>query len=115
MRFMLLMIPRGYERASADASPSDEVAAARLNFNAQLQQAGVLLAADDLHPPAGGARVSFDAGKPTVRDGPFPESTETLGGYWMIDVRSRAEAIEWAKRYPAVCNDLIEVRQVRPG
>jgi len=70
----------------------------------------VLLALDRLHPPAMGARVSFGGGKPVVRPGPFPESGELLGGYWMIRVKSRDEAIGWAARCPASENEVIEVR-----
>ncbi|MBN9548844.1 MAG: YciI family protein, partial [Alphaproteobacteria bacterium] len=75
--------------------------------------AGVLLALDGLHPPSTGARVSFKGGKPTVTDGPFPEVKEVLGGSWMIDVRSRDGAIEWARRCPASSNEVIEVRRVQ--
>jgi YCII-related domain len=64
-------------------------------------------------PPSSGARVSFKGGKPTVTDGPFPEVKEVLGGYWMIEVRSREEAIEWARRCPASKNDVIEIRRVQ--
>ncbi|UPJ45811.1 hypothetical protein IVB40_04240 [Bradyrhizobium sp. 40] len=68
---------------------------------------------DGLHPPSMGARVSFAAGKPIVTDGPFAEAKEVLGGYWMIEVASRAEAIAWAKRCPAAPNEIIEIRQVQ--
>ena len=84
-----------------------------MKYNTALQQAGVLLALDGLHPPSMGARVSFESGKPKVSDGPFAESKEVLGGYWMIDVKSREEAIEWAKRCPGSPNEVIEVRQVQ--
>jgi hypothetical protein len=73
----------------------------------------VLIALDGLHPPSMGARVSFAGGKPMVTDGPFTEAKEVLGGYWMIDVKSRDEAIAWAKRCPASDNEIIEIRQVR--
>jgi hypothetical protein len=72
-----------------------------------------LLALDGLHPPSVGARVSFKGGKSAVTNGPFAEVNEVLGGYWMIDVRSREEAIEWARRCPAGENDVIEVRRVQ--
>ena len=68
---------------------------------------------DGLHPPSMGARVSFSGGKPTVTDGPFIETTEVLGGYWMIDVKSKAEAIAWASRCPMADNEIIEIRQVQ--
>jgi hypothetical protein len=112
MRFMMLMIPKGYESAQPGAMPSAEAVAAMMKYNKELQEAGVLLALDGLHPPSEGARVSFSGGKPTVTDGPFAESKEVLGGYWMIQVNSRQEAIEWAKRCPASDNEVIEIRQV---
>jgi hypothetical protein len=113
MRFMMLMIPKGYESAAPGAVPDAGAVAAMMKYNESLQKAGVLLALDGLHPPSMGARVSFDAGKPKVTDGPFAEAKEVLGGYWMIQVRSREEAIEWAKRCPASANEVIEVRQVQ--
>ena len=72
----------------------------------------MLLALDGLHPPSAGARVSFKGGKPTVTDGPFIEAKEVLGGYWMIQVKSREEAIDWARRCPGSDNEVIEIRQV---
>ena len=113
MRFMLLMIPKGYEQAAPGAMPDAKAVAAMMKYNESLQQAGVLLALDGLHPPSMGARVSFPGGKPKVTDGPFAEAKEVLGGYWMIDVKSREEAIEWASRCPASENEVIEVRQVQ--
>ena len=113
MRFMMLMIPKGYEKAAPGAMPDASAVAAMMKYNESLQQAGVLLALDGLHPPATGARVSFSGGKPKVMDGPFVEAKEVIGGYWMIQVKSRAEAIEWASRCPASDNEVIEVRQVQ--
>jgi len=113
MRFMMLMIPKGYESAPAGTMPDAEGVAAMMRYNESLQQAGVLLALDGLHPPAMGARVSFEGGRPRVTDGPFAEAKEVLGGYWMIDVGSREEAIEWATRCPAGPNEIIEIRQVQ--
>src|SRR5215469_15373407 len=113
MRFMLLMIPKGYEQASPGTSPDPKAVAAMMKYNESLQKAGVLLALDGLHPPSMGARVSFSSGKPRVTDGPFSEVKEVLGGYWMIQARSKEEAIEWAKRCPASDNEVIEVRQVQ--
>jgi hypothetical protein len=113
MRFMMLMIPKGYEQAAPGAMPRAEQIAAMMKYNESLTKAGVLLALDGLHPPAAGARVSFSAGKPTVSDGPFSEAKEVIGGYWMIQVKSKAEAIEWASRCPASDNEVIEVRQVQ--
>lgn len=113
MRFMLLMIPKGYETAAPGTMPDAESVAAMMAYNESLQRAGVLLALDGLHPPSMGARVSFADGKPTVIDGPFSEAKEVVGGYWLIEVRSREEAIAWASRCPASPNEVIEVRQVQ--
>ena len=113
MRFMMLMIPRGYEKAAPGAMPDAKAVAAMMKYNESLQKAGVLLALDGLHPPSMGARVSFSGGKPLVTDGPFTEAKEVLGGYWMIQVRSKEEAIEWASRCPASDNEVIEIRQVQ--
>jgi hypothetical protein len=84
-----------------------------MKYNEALQKAGVLIALDGLHPPSMGARVSFPGGKPIVTDGPFTEAKEVLGGYWMINVKSREEAIAWAKKCPASANEVIEIRQVQ--
>ncbi|MEK6396722.1 MAG: YciI family protein [Terriglobus sp.] len=113
MRFMMIVIPKGYESAAPDATPSAEAVAKMMEYNKALQKAGVLLGLDGLHPPSTGARISFSNGHVTVTDGPFPEAKEVIGGYWMIQVRSREEAIEWAKRAPMGDNELIEVRQVQ--
>ena len=112
MRFMMLMIPRGYETAAPGAMPPAEAVAAMMKYNEALKEAGVLITLDGLHPPSMGVRVSFENGKPVVTDGPFTESKEVIGGYWMIDVKSREEAIAWAKRCPAANNETIEIRQV---
>jgi len=113
MRFMMLMIPKGYEKAAPGTSPDAKMVAAMMKYNESLQKAGVLLALDGLHPPSMGARVSFPGGKAKVTDGPFPEATEVVGGYWMIQVKSKAEAVEWARRCPGSENEMIEIRQVR--
>jgi hypothetical protein len=113
MRFMMLMVPKGYEKASPGTMPEAEAVAAMMKYNESLQKAGVLLGLDGLHPPSMGARVTFAGGKPTVIDGPFIETKEVLGGYWMIQVKSKQEAIEWASRCPASENEVIEVRQVQ--
>jgi hypothetical protein len=113
MRFMMLMIPKGYESAAPGAMPEAKAVEAMMKYNESLQKAGVLLALDGLHPPSMGARVSFPGGKAKVTDGPFGEAKEVVGGYWMIQVKSKAEAIEWASRCPASENEVIEVRQVQ--
>ncbi len=113
MRFMMLMIPKGYETAKPGAMPDTKAVSAMMKYNESLQKAGILLALDGLRPPSEGARVSFAGGKPRVIDGPFPEAKEVIGGYWLIQVRSREEAIEWAKRCPASDTEMIEIRQVQ--
>jgi hypothetical protein len=112
MRFMMIVIPKGYETAAPDAVPTADAVAKMMEYNKSLQKAGVLLALDGLLPPSTGARVSFTDGKPTVTDGPFTEAKEAIGGYWIIQVRSREEAIEWARRAPMANNETIEVRQI---
>ncbi len=112
MRFMMIVIPKGYETAAPNAVPSAEGVAKMMEFNKSLQKAGVLLALDGLLPPSTGARVSFADGKATVTDGPFPEAKEVIGGYWILQVRSREEAIEWARRAPMSNHEIIEVRQI---
>src|SRR5437899_12503111 len=111
MRFTMLMMPKGYEKAEPGTMPDAEGVAAMMKYNESLQKAGVLLALDGLHPPSMGARVSFSGGKPKVTDGPFTEAKEVLGGYWMLQVKSKEEAGEWARRCPGSANELIEVRQ----
>jgi len=115
MRFMMLMIPKGYESAAPDAVRGLDAkrVEAMMAYNKALQEAGVLVTLDGLHPPSTGARVSFAGGKPKVSDGPFAEAKEVVGGYWMIRVGSKREAIDWAKRCPAADNEVIEIRQVQ--
>jgi hypothetical protein len=110
MRFMMLMIPNVREE---DWTPSAEAVTAMGRYNEQLDKAGVLLALDGLHPGSKGARVAFDGGTATVTDGPFAESKELVGGYWLIQVKSKEEAVAWATRCPAWDGDVIEVRQVQ--
>jgi hypothetical protein len=112
MRFMMLVIPKGYETAAPDAAPDAKAVERMMKYNEDLAKAGVLLSLDGLHPPSSGVRVSYQGGKPSVKDGPFAESKECVGGYWMIQVKSKEEAIEWAKRAPMGDNEIIEVRQV---
>jgi hypothetical protein len=81
-------------------------------YNEELQKAGILLGLDGLQPTSKGARITFSGGKPKVTDGPFSEAKEVLGGYWMIQVKSREEAIQWASRCPASDEERIEIRQV---
>ncbi len=109
MRFMMLMIPNISEE---EWMPSAEAVAAMSRYNEQLNRAGVLLSLDGLQPPAKGARVKFVNGKAGVSDPPSAERREIIGGYWMINVDSKAEALEWAAKCPARDGDIIEVRQV---
>ncbi|MFZ1996777.1 MAG: YciI family protein [Solirubrobacteraceae bacterium] len=109
MRFMMIMIPNVSEE---NWTPNAEDIATMSKFNDELNKAGVLLTLEGLQPTAKGARVSFSGGKPSVTDGPFTESKELIGGYWLIQARSKEEAVEWASRCPANDGDVIEVRQV---
>jgi hypothetical protein len=113
MRFMMLMIPQGYEAAAPDTMPDAEHVAKMMEYNRELQQAGVLIGLIGLRPPSAGARVTFTGGTPSVTDGPFIEAKEVLGGYWMINVASKAEAIDWASKCPALDHEIIEIRQVQ--
>ncbi len=113
MRFMILV------KASADSEagvmPSEELLTAMGNFNEELAKAGILVEADGLHPSSKGARVRFSGDKRTVTDGPFIETKELVAGYWIWDVKSKEEAIEWVKRcpnpMPGTDSD-IEIRQI---
>ena len=109
MRFMMIMIPNV---PVENWEPDAEAIATMSRYNDELSKAGVLLALDGLQPPTKGARVSFAGGKPSVTDGPFTEAKELIGGYWLIQARSKDEAVEWAARCPANDGDIIEVRQV---
>jgi hypothetical protein len=119
MRFMMFMIPRVYqpdtppgERAGEGFAPPAEAVAKMMKFNEELAKAGALIAVDGLHPISKGARVAFAGGKPKVADGPFAETKEVIGGYWMIEAKSKEEAVGWAMRCPASDGDVIEIRQV---
>ncbi len=119
MRFMMFKIPRVYqpdappaERAKEGFAPPAEAVARMMKFNKELAKAGALISLDGLHPSSKGARVSFTGPRPKVTDGPFAEAKDVIGGYWMIQAKSKEEAVEWAKRCPASPGDVIEVRQV---
>ncbi len=113
MRFMLLMIPKGYETAAPGTMPDAKAVEAMMQYNDTLQKAGVLLSLEGLHPPSAGARISFGPAGAIVTEGPFAESKEPLGGFWIIKTNSKAEAIDWASRCPASPNEMIEVRQLQ--
>jgi hypothetical protein len=105
---MMFMLP---DVQNEDWTPDAEAVAAMSRYNDELAKAGVLLALDGLHPPDKGARVVFSGGSSTVTDGPFTESKEVIGGYWLIQVKSKEEAVQWASRCPGE-DCMIEVRQV---
>jgi hypothetical protein len=113
MRFMMVVIPKAYESAKADFVPPADLVAKMTKYNESLTKAGVLLSLEGLTPPAKGTRVRFAGGKASATDGPFAEAKEVIGGYWMIETKSKAEAVEWAKRAPMLDGDIIEVRQVQ--
>jgi hypothetical protein len=113
MRFMLLMYPG--PKPEQGVMPSPKLIDAMMKFNEEMTKAGVLLGLDGLQPTSKGARVKFTGGKPRVIDGPFTESKELVGGYWMIQVKSKEEAIQWASRCPTVDDaddPMIEIRQM---
>lgn len=115
MRFMMLMIPEGYGDAGPEAvrELDPEAVEKMMEYNRKLEEAGVLRDLNGLHPPSTGARVSFEAGEPRVTDGPFAEAKEVVGGYWIIEVASLEEAVEWAKRCPGSDSETIEIRRVQ--
>jgi hypothetical protein len=110
LRFMILV--KADKNSEAGALPSKELLAAMGQFNEEMAQAGVLLAGEGLHPSSKGARIKFSGAKRIVTDGPFAETKELLGGFWLIQVKSKAEAIEWASRAPFPDGEEIEIRQV---
>src|SRR5580693_3051698 len=113
MRFMMIMYPKDYGTAKAGFVPDITDMEAMRVYNEELQKAGVLLALDGLTPPATmSARVTFKGGKSKVTDGPFPEAKEVVGGYWVIDVKSREEALQWASRIPGKDIEMVEVRRM---
>lgn len=109
MRFM--MIVRADEKTEAGVMPTEQELAEMGRYNEELVKAGILLAGEGLHPSSRGARVVFAGGEPTVVDGPFAETKELIAGYWLIQVKSREEAVEWARRVPFQ-DGVIELRQV---
>jgi hypothetical protein len=113
MRFMMLMYPD--KSAEKGQMPAPDLIEAMMKYNEDLTKAGVLLSLDGLQPSSKGARVAFGNGKHTVVDGPFTEAKEIIGGYWILQVKSKEEAIEWAKRVPAppsAGSGFVEVRQI---
>jgi hypothetical protein len=115
MRFMMLMIPKGYEKAEPGAMPSAEAVAAMMKYNESLQKAGVLLALDGLHPLSMGARVTFAGGKAKVTDGPFTEAKEVVGGYWMIQVRQVQEMSDFPADVKEAAAGFVELQSEKRG
>lgn len=109
MRFM--MIVKSDERTEAGALPTEQELSVMAKFNEELVNAGMMLAGEGLQPTSKGARVKFSGGKPAVIDGPFTEAKELVAGYWLIQAKSKEEAIEWARRAPFQDGE-IEIRQV---
>ena len=113
MRFMMIQFPKAYETAKPGWVPDLKDIESTRKYNEELQKAGVLLALDGLTPPATmSARVTFKNGKSKVTDGPFPEAKEVVGGFWIIQVESREEALEWASRIPGQDDLMVEVRRL---
>lgn len=112
MRFMMLMYPSDLAEKGA-GMPDAQMVELMMKYNEDLAKAGVLLSLDGLHPTAKGARITWDeAGRPVVTDGPFTDTRELIGGYWIIQVKSREEAIEWARRVPSREARKVELRQI---
>lgn len=110
MRFMIMI--KADQDSEAGVMPSEELLTAMMQYNEELVKAGVMLAGEGLHPSSKGARVTFSGGQPTVIDGPFAEAKELIAGYWLWQVKSKEEAIEWVKRSPFGGEAEIEIRQV---
>jgi len=109
MRFM--MIVKANEESEAGVMPSTELLAEMGKYNEELVKAGVMLAGEGLHPSSKGARIRYEGDKRTVIDGPFAETKELIAGFWLIQVRSREEALEWARRVPFQAG-VVELRQI---
>jgi hypothetical protein len=110
MRFMVIV--KASKESEAGVLPSTEILATMGKFNEELVKAGVMLAAEGLHPSSKGARVRFSGGKKTVIDGPFAETKELIAGFWLWQVKSKEEAVEWLKRAPFDGGTEVELRQV---
>jgi len=115
MKFMMLMIPAVYQggkKLEPGFVPDPKKVEGMGRYNDELGKAVKILSLNGLHPVTTGARVSFGKGKPTVTDGPFIETKEVLGGYWMVEAGSKEELVKWAQRCPADPGDVIEIRQI---
>lgn len=115
MKFMMLMIPAVYQdgkKPPPDFVPNPEKVTQMTQYNQEMGKALKLLDLNGLHPQVSGARVSFNKGNASVTDGPFIESKEVLGGYWLVDADSKEEVVRWAQKCPADDGDVIEIRQI---
>ena len=119
MKFLMLMIPRVYqpdtpaaERAGEDFVPPADALEKMGRFNEDLAKAATMIDIDGLHPIDKGARITFEGGSPKVIDGPSIGAKEVIGGYWIFEIGSKEEALEWAKRVPAEPGDVIELRPI---
>lgn len=117
MRFLVFMIPTVYQPKNGQHidphfTPDAEMMAKMGRFNDELKKAGALLSVDGLQPLTVGARLAFSDGKASVTDGPSVEAKEVVGGYWMLQARSKQQVVDWMKRCPAQDGDVIEIRQV---
>src|SRR2546422_9213990 len=110
MRFMILV--KATKNSEAGVLPSQELLTAMMKYNEELTNAGIMLAGEGLQPSSKGARVKFDGAKRTVIDGPFTEAKELVAGFWLWQVKSKEEAIEWLKRAPFGGGTEVEIRQV---
>src|SRR5881296_2629939 len=110
MRFLVMV--KGNKDYEAGALPTEQELTEMGKFNDELVKAGVMLAGEGLQPSSKGSRISYAGGKRTVRDGPFTEAKELVAGFWIWQVKSRAEALEWAKRIPFKNNEEVEIRQI---
>ena len=110
MRFMVIV--KANQESEAGVLPSEEILARMGKYNEELAKAGVMLTGEGLQPSSKGARVKFSGGQRTVTDGPFPETKELIAGFWLWQVRSKEEAIEWLKRAPFRNGEEVEIRQV---
>src|ERR1700758_2051476 len=110
MRFLVMV--KGNKEYEAGAMPTQQELAEMGKFNDELGKAGIMLAAEGLQPSSKGIRIAYSGNKRTVRDGPFTEAKELVAGFWIWQVKSRAEALEWAKRIPFKNDEEVEIRQV---
>jgi len=115
MKFMMLMIPnvyRGNKKLDPNFAPDPKKVEEMGRFTDEMAKAVKVLSLNGLQPLSTGVRVSFGKGKPTVTDGPFVETKEVLGGYWLVEAKSKDEVVKWVQRCPADEGDVIEIRQI---